>query len=82
GFCYVGLNSILSLIDTRNNTTLGVLAPGSFSLAAPCKRRNVITFFDTESTPGQTGLTVVNLGTSSVTASASLPFSITSAVTP
>ncbi len=82
GFCYVGLNSILSLIDTRNNTTLGVLAPGSFSLAAPCKRRNEITFFDTESTPGQTGFTVVNLGTSSVTASASLPFSITSAVTP
>ena len=82
GFCYVGLNSILALIDTRNNTTLGVLAPGSFSLVAPCKRRGEITFFDTESTPGQTAFSVVNLGTSSVSQSAVLPFAITSAVTP
>ncbi|MFM8472552.1 MAG: hypothetical protein ACKOBV_03385, partial [Candidatus Kapaibacterium sp.] len=34
GFCYVGLNSILALIDTRNSVTLGVLAPGSFSSVA------------------------------------------------
>lgn len=82
GFCYVGLNSILALIDTRNNTTLGVLAPGSFSLAAPCKRRSEITFFDTESTPGQTGFVVVDVVASSIKQSSSLPYTMSSAVTP
>ncbi len=81
GFCYLGLNQEICLIDAANNTILGSIGTGAFSRISSNSRRNEVIFFDVED-PLRSTCLVLDKANLRIKSTTLLPISLNAAITP